>query len=88
MKHAVIANEDAEDDIINSSPLHPQQHRLGGQMASEDRLPWLAYSALLRIVEDPVLVEYHMPATQCITFIVKELGPRARHLLDSVKDSL
>lgn len=78
MRMAIDGVGDPVDDF-NDDKKH-QQHGL----PSDDHLSWLAFSSLLKIIQDPALIEFHMPATQCITFIVKELGPRARFILDRV----
>jgi Serine/threonine-protein kinase mTOR domain len=50
----------------------------------DDDFQSIAYSALLKMLQDPVLLEYHMSCTQCITFITRDMGPHAKLYLNSV----
>lgn len=44
----------------------------------------IAYFSLLKLLNDPMLAEYHMSCAQCITFIIRDMGAQAHDLLDSV----
>jgi hypothetical protein len=50
----------------------------------DDDFHGIAYNALLKMLQDPVLLEYHMSCSQCITFITRDMGPHAKLFLNSV----
>lgn len=59
-----------------------------GLSKKNDDFNMIAFKALLKILEDPVLTEYHMSCAQCITFIIRELGPQAKPIMDMVQQLL
>lgn len=75
MKHALTAPEasEDEDDLVAD-----------GLSRKDDDFNLIAFRALLKILEDPILAEYHMSCAQCITFIIRELGPLAKQIMDEV----
>ena len=50
----------------------------------DDDFQGIAYNALLKMLQDPVLIEYHMSCAQCITFITRDMGAHAKLFLNSV----